>query len=55
MHAFVKFDRKVNFKDQKTFDFEEYHPNIQASRNHNATITYIKKYSDFIEFGRKIV
>lgn len=43
LHALVTYERKLNVKRQNYFDFQEYHPNIQAARNLQAVKTYIQK------------
>lgn len=50
-HALVRFTRAKNLRNQNFFDFNGVHPNIQSCRNPPASIEYIKKDGDFVEFG----
>lgn len=49
-HAYVKYARKINLRNQRFFDFGTSHPNIQATTNVNAWINYIKEDGDFLEW-----
>jgi len=51
LHAVLKFVKKVDIRSEKYFDIEGFHPNIQTTKNINASINYIKKDKDFIEMG----
>jgi len=51
LHAFLRFKKKVDIRKETYFDFSGFHPNIQAAKNSNASINYIKKDGSFIEFG----
>lgn len=51
VHAVLKFDKKIDIKNQSYFDYNCYHPNIQTTRNINASINYVKKDGNFIEHG----
>jgi len=49
-HAFVKYARKINLRNERFFDFGGRHPNIQATTNVNAWINYIKEDGSFLEW-----
>lgn len=48
-HAYVGYSKKPDIKNSRYFDYLGCHPNIQACRNIQAWITYIKKDGDFLE------
>lgn len=43
LHAMILFENKKNIKNQKFFDIDNYHPNIQATRNIEKWVEYIQK------------
>jgi len=51
LHAVVKFQNKVDIKKETYFDINGFHPNIQTTKNINASIQYCKKDGDYIEEG----
>jgi len=51
LHCVLKFIKKVDIRKETYFDFNGYHPNIQTTKNINASINYIKKDGDYLEFG----
>lgn len=51
LHCVLKFNKKVDIRNQNYFDVAGYHPNIQTTKNINASINYIKKDGDFLESG----
>jgi len=51
LHACLKFRKKVDIRKERYFDVNGYHPNIQTTKNINASINYCKKDHDFIEEG----
>lgn len=51
LHAALCFSTKKNVRSPSYFDFQGYHPNIQATKKINEWITYVKKGMDFIEYG----
>jgi len=50
-HALVKFNRKKNLRNSAFFNFGGVQANIQSCRNVPASIQYVKKDNDYIEFG----
>lgn len=48
LHAAVEYSRKLNIKDPNSFDYKEFHPNIQAARNYDDVAAYCTKDGDFI-------
>lgn len=50
-HAFVAFSRRQDFRRPRVFDFYDRHPNAQSCRNRRASITYVKKDGDFLEWA----
>lgn len=51
LHAYVKYEKRINTSNQKYFDFKGYHGNYQTCKNYLAVTRYIKKDKDFIEEG----
>lgn len=51
LHAVIKFKKKVDIRNEHTFDLNGFHPNIQTTKNINASINYVKKDGDYIEDG----
>ena len=51
LHSVIKFQKKVDIRNETFFDIQGYHPNIQTTKNINASINYCKKDGDFIEEG----
>jgi len=51
LHAVVNFKKKVDIRRNNYFDLNGFHPNIQSTKNINASIQYCKKENDFIEEG----
>lgn len=43
LHALVTFEKKINVKSKKFFDFSGFHPNVQAAKNIPAIKNYISK------------
>jgi len=51
LHCVIKWTKKVDIRDEKYFDIQGYHPNIQTTKNINASINYIKKDGNYLEDG----
>jgi len=51
MHAVLKFKKKVDIRNEAFFDISGFHPNIQTTKNINASINYCKKDKCFLEEG----
>jgi hypothetical protein len=51
IHALLKYKKKVDLRDKRKFDYQGRHPNIQAVKNIQATINYIKKDNHWTEHG----
>lgn len=51
LHAAIEFNTKINTRSQAYFDVNGFHPNIQAVRNWNASVNYVKKEGDWEEYG----
>jgi len=47
LHAFIKYDKKVEWKPTK-WDISDFHGEYQVSRSWNAVKTYCKKDGNFI-------
>lgn len=52
-HATVEYRNKLNFRDSRFFDYEDFHPSIEPVRNLMASINYCKKDGDYMEFGNE--
>lgn len=49
-HAVLCLSKRKDVYNVRHFDYNGFHPNVQAAQNRNAAITYVKKDGDFIEF-----
>lgn len=49
LHALVCLASRLDIRSERYFDVGGFHPNIQATRNKEASKTYIKKDGNFIE------
>lgn len=52
-HVFFKVDKRIRSKDQRYFDWEGCHPNIQSAYNVTKCLEYCQKDGLFIERGDK--
>lgn len=50
-HALLIYKTRKDIRNERYFDYEGFHPNIQIPRNLAATKTYIKKDGTFLEEG----
>lgn len=50
-HAVGKFSRRFITRDERCFDFEGFHPNIQPVRSVPRALTYVAKDGEFTDFG----
>lgn len=50
-HCVVAFDRKVDIRDERYFDFEGVHPNIQTVRRIKDVLAYVTKGGDYVCLG----
>jgi len=50
-HAFVQFDKPLRTRNEKYFDYGNYHPNVQGCRSPKASLRYVQKEGDFLEEG----
>lgn len=51
IHVFLTFDVRKDVRNPRTFDIEDYHPNVQAIRNKRAALNYVMKDGDYVEYG----
>lgn len=51
LHAVLKFKKKVDIRSESFFDINGFHPNIQTTKNINASIQYCKKEKCYLEEG----
>jgi len=51
LHALISFDKKRDIRNEKYFDIDNFHPNIQSVKSMPKSINYIKKDKDFVEWG----
>lgn len=52
LHAFIRLDRKPNFRLASVFDIDGYHPNIDSRiRDPKATFDYVSKDGDYCDHG----
>lgn len=50
-HAFVRFNRRIDQRNSRFFDWEGRHANIQRTQNVPAWKNYIRKDGDFLEWS----
>lgn len=50
-HALVEFVSKQDIRDEREFDYKEYHPNIQTARNIQASRKYLEKEGNYQDYG----
>lgn len=48
-HVYLKLQKKFNCNDERWFDIEGFHPNIQACRSPKDVIMYVTKDNDYIK------
>lgn len=51
LHAGFVLEKKPNVRQSNFFDYEGFHPNIQALRDKAKWMAYCKKDGDFVEWG----
>jgi len=51
LHAMISFDKKRDIRNERYFDIDDFHPNIQGVKSVPKSINYIKKDKDFLEWG----
>lgn len=52
-HAYVRFAKKPNIRNNRFFDYKNCHPNIQGCKNVSAWKTYVKKDGDWLESNKE--
>lgn len=51
LHVVAKFGRRYQTRNERTFDFEGTHPNIQPVRTVSKSLAYVAKDGQFTDFG----
>nr|WPR18792.1 MAG: hypothetical protein [Crogonang virus 111] len=51
LHCYLYYETKWSCRNEKYFDIQGFHPNIQAAKSLKAVELYIKKDGDFIQEG----
>lgn len=51
LHAVIGFKTKYSTRDQRSFDWRGFHPNIQSPRVLSDVISYVRKDGAVVEFG----
>lgn len=50
-HVLLKYGGRINIRDQRFWDVNEHHPNIQAARSRNRVLEYVTKEGDTLVQG----
>lgn len=48
LHAAVMYANKLNIKSANSFDFDGFHPNVQAAREWRSVVSYVTKHPNYI-------
>lgn len=48
LHAYLRFQCQFESRDQRCFDVQHFHPNIQVARSEKKSIAYVKKDGEYI-------
>lgn len=51
VHVIAKFIRRFQSRNERIFDYQERHPNIQAVRSVSKSVAYVAKDGQFTDFG----
>lgn len=51
LHALLCLNKKVDIRNERYFDIQGYHPNIQSAKHLGKTKNYVCKDKDIIEYG----
>ncbi|QGH72417.1 MAG: Rep protein [CRESS virus sp. ctpVY4] len=51
LHAFIRLDKALRFRNSSLFDLQHYHPNIQGVRNTVAVLAYVSKDGNYVDHG----
>lgn len=51
VHAFVKYQKRLDIRSSKYFDIESFHGNYQTAKCSYAVEKYCKKAGEFLEYG----
>lgn len=51
LHALLCCEKPIRTKSESFFNYQTFHPNIQAAKNRTATRRYIQKDGNFLEHG----
>lgn len=51
LHVFAQFSTKLSTRNNRYFDIDGYHPNVQAARQPADCMEYCGKDGDFIDWG----
>lgn len=50
-HMFLRFNRRIDLRNPRDFDFMGFHPNVQRCTNPEAWKNYIRKDGEFVEWS----
>lgn len=48
IHCWLRLEKKINITNNRLFDLDGYHPNIQGVKSNQAVIKYVTKENDYI-------
>jgi len=51
VHAVIQFSKKVDIRNERHFDLNEFHPNVQSVKHMGKSINYVKKDGLYTEYG----
>lgn len=51
LHAAIDYGKRHDVRNERYYDLEGFHPNIQRCRSWAAAVNYVKKDGEYMEWG----
>jgi len=48
LHAYAEWNERLDVRDERHFDLDGHHPNVQSVRNRTSVLRYVQKGGDYI-------